>query len=58
MGFIDSDGKRVVMRGMLIGSPMIVSSKRMERIFKHGELAYSAECLIAMWKDSEGRQQY
>jgi hypothetical protein len=37
---------------------MIVSAKRMERIFKHGEVAYATECLITMRKDSEGQQQY
>jgi hypothetical protein len=58
MGFIDSDWKRVVLRGMSTGEPMIVSAKRMERIFKHWEVAYAVECLITTWKDSEGRQQY
>jgi hypothetical protein len=42
MGFKDQDGKRVVLRGMLIGAPRTVSAKRMDRIFRHGEVAYSA----------------
>jgi hypothetical protein len=46
MGFRDSDGKRIILRGMLTGAPMTVSSKRMERIFKHVEVAYVAEFLI------------
>jgi hypothetical protein len=58
MGFRDQNGKKVVLRGMLIGSPRTVSAKRMERIFRHGEVAYAAECLITTQKDSEGRQQY
>jgi hypothetical protein len=58
MGFRDSDGKRVVLRGMSTGAPRIVSTKRMERIFRHGEVAYVVECLITTRKDSEGRQQY
>jgi hypothetical protein len=58
MGFRDQDGKTVVLRGMSIGAPRIVSAKRMERIFRHGEVAYVAECLITTQKDSEGRQQY
>jgi hypothetical protein len=58
MGFRDHDGKKVVLRGMPIGAPMTISAKRMERIFKHGEVTYSAECLITTRKDSEGRQQY
>jgi hypothetical protein len=58
MGFRDQDGKKVVLRGMSIGAPRTVSAKRMERIFRHGEVAYAAECLITTQKDSEGRQQY
>jgi hypothetical protein len=40
MGLRDQDGKKVVLRGMSIGAPRTVSSKRMERIFRHGEVAY------------------
>jgi hypothetical protein len=40
MGFRYSDGKRVVLRGMSTRAPMIVLTKRMERIFIHGEVAY------------------
>jgi hypothetical protein len=58
MGFRDNDGKRVVWRGMPTGAPRTVSTKRIERIFKHGEVAYVAKCLITTRKDSEGRQQY
>jgi hypothetical protein len=58
MGFRGSDGKRIVLRGMSIGAPKTVSAKRMERIFRHGEVAYVAECLITTRKDSEDRQQY
>jgi hypothetical protein len=58
MGFRDHDGKKVVLRGMSTGAPRIVSTKRMERIFRHGEVAYAVECLITTRKDSEGRQQY
>jgi hypothetical protein len=58
MGFRDQDGKKVVLRGMSTGAPRKISSKRMERIFRHGEVAYVAECLITTQKDSEGRQQY
>jgi hypothetical protein len=58
MGFKDQDGKKVVLRGMSTGAPRKVSAKRMERIFRHGEVAYVAECLITTQKDSEGRQQY
>jgi hypothetical protein len=46
MGFIDQDGKKVVLRGMSTGAPRIVSTKRMERIFRQGEVAYATKCLI------------
>jgi hypothetical protein len=46
MGFRDCEGKRIVLRGMSIGAPRTVSAKRMERIFRNGEVAYDAKCLI------------
>jgi hypothetical protein len=54
MGFRDQDGKKVVLRGMSTEAPRTVSAKRMERIFRHGEVAYAAECLITTQKDSKG----
>jgi hypothetical protein len=56
MGFRDSDKKRIVLRGMSTGAPRTISAKRMERIFRHGEVAYVAECLITTQRDSEGQQ--
>jgi hypothetical protein len=56
MGFIDSEGKRIVLRGMSIGAPRTISAKRMERIFRHGEVAYTPECLITTRRDSDGQQ--
>jgi hypothetical protein len=46
MRFKDQDGKKVFLRGMSTGAPGTVSTKRMERIFKHGEVESVAECLI------------
>jgi hypothetical protein len=43
MGFKDHDEKKVVLRGMSTGAPSIVSTKRMERIFIHGKVAYVVE---------------
>jgi hypothetical protein len=43
---------------MSIGAPRTVSAKRMERILRHGEVAYAIECLITTQKDSKDRQQY
>jgi hypothetical protein len=53
MGFKDCDGKKVVLRGMSTGAPRTVSTKRMERIFIHGEVTYVAEYLITTRQDSE-----
>jgi hypothetical protein len=41
MGFRDVEGKKVVLRGMSNGKPRTVSTKRMERIFRHGDVAYA-----------------
>jgi hypothetical protein len=52
MNFKDSSGLRVVLRGMSIGEPRAVSTKRMEWIFHHGDVAYATKCLITTQKDS------
>jgi len=43
MGFRDQDGKKIVLRGMSTRAPRTVSAKRLERIFRHGEVAYAAK---------------
>jgi hypothetical protein len=58
MGFRDQDRKKVVLIRMSTREPRKVSTKRTKRIFRHGEVAYVAKCLITTQKDSEGRQQY
>jgi hypothetical protein len=58
MSFKDTNGSRVVWRGMSTGAPRTVSTKRMERIFRHGDVAYVAESLITTRRDSNGRQHY
>jgi hypothetical protein len=58
MGFRDHERKKVVLRGMSTRELRIVLAKRMERIFRHGEVVYVAECLITTRKDSEGKKQY
>jgi hypothetical protein len=58
MGFRDTEGKKIVLRGMSTGAPRTVSAKRMERIFRHGGVAYAAECVITTRRDSDSRQQY
>jgi hypothetical protein len=58
MGFRDNEGKRIVLRGMSTGAPTTVSAKRMESIFRHGEVAYATDYLITTQRDSDGQQQY
>jgi hypothetical protein len=58
MSFKDTKGSKVVLRGMSTGAPRTVSAKRMERIFRHGDVAYVVECLITTRRDSDGRQYY
>jgi hypothetical protein len=58
MSFRDASGSRFVLRGMSTGAPRAVLAKRMERIFRHRDVAYAAECLITTRKDSEGREHY
>jgi hypothetical protein len=41
MRFRDTSGSRVVLTGMSIGAPHAVSTKRMDRIFCHGDVAYA-----------------
>jgi hypothetical protein len=58
MGFIDAEGKKVVLRGMSNVTPRTISTKRMEIIFRHGDVAYATECLITTHRASDGRQSY
>jgi hypothetical protein len=58
MRFRDCERKKVVLRGMSTSAPRTVSTKRMEMIFRHGEVAYVTKCLITTPKDFEGGQQY
>jgi hypothetical protein len=56
MSFRDTNGSRVVLRGMSTRAPREVSTKRMERIFRHGDVAYVVECLITTKRDSDGKE--
>jgi hypothetical protein len=58
MSFRDTNGSRVVLRGMSMGAPRAMSAKRMEWIFRLGDVAYAVECLITTKRDSNGREQY
>jgi hypothetical protein len=54
MSFKDTKGSKVVLRGMSTRAPRTVSAKRMERIFRHRDVAYVVECLITTRRDLDG----
>jgi hypothetical protein len=58
MEFQDSDGKRVVLRGMHTYPPKVVSSQKMEVVFRQGVIDWAVECFISVQRPSEQTQQY
>ena len=58
MGFNTPEGTRVVLRGMSNEAPRIISSHRMEALFRRDHVAYAVECLITTQKSSHEGQQY
>jgi hypothetical protein len=58
MSFRDANNTKVVLRGISLGAPRIVSVKRMERIFRHKDVSYDAEYLITTKKEEDGRHKY
>jgi hypothetical protein len=47
-------GKHDVLRGMSNKTPMVVSNKMMEAIFRRGYITYVAECFITEQVDAQG----
>jgi hypothetical protein len=58
MKFFTLGGKHVVLRGMSNNTPMVVSNKRMEAIFRRGDITYATECFITAQVDAQGRQHH
>jgi hypothetical protein len=58
MIFNTTNEKKVVLRGMSNGGPKIVSTKRMEALFRHGDISCVTRCLITTWEHAEGRQHH
>jgi len=46
MSFNSDEGKRVTLKGMTENTPRVVSTKHMEVVFRHGDMAYVQECLV------------
>jgi hypothetical protein len=39
-------------------APTVVSNKRMEAIFKHGDVVYATQCFITSQTNDEGNRHY
>jgi hypothetical protein len=58
MSFNGENGKRVTLKGMSGNAPRVVTTKRMEAIFRREDVVYAAKCLISVQLDNEGHPQY
>jgi hypothetical protein len=56
MSFNSEEGKRVTLKGMTENTPRVVSTKRMEVVFRHGDMAYATECLVVT-QNTQGKHQ-
>ena len=58
MSFTEESGRKVVLRGMSGNTDRVVTTKRMEPIFKREEIVYAVECRISVRVDKEGKAHY
>jgi hypothetical protein len=58
MSFTEENGKKVVLRGMTGNTPRVVTTKRMEAIFRREDIAYAAKCRISVRVDKKGETHY
>jgi hypothetical protein len=58
MSFNYEEGRRVTLKGMTENTSRVVSAKRMEVVFRHGDMAYAAKCLVVTQTTQEERQHY
>jgi hypothetical protein len=58
MSLSEEGGRKVVLRGMTGKSAKVVTTKRMEAIFRREEIVYAAECRISTCVDEQGKVQY
>lgn len=49
------EGTRVTLDGISDGSPRVISSKKMERTLRHGQVEWMAQCLILDKTTSKGK---
>jgi hypothetical protein len=58
MSFSGENGKRVTLRGMTGNAPRVVTTKRMEAIFRREDIVFAKKCLISVQVDKEGHTHY
>jgi hypothetical protein len=58
MSFTEEGGKKVVLRGMSGNTARVVTTKRMEAIFRGEDIVYAAECRILVRVDKKGKVHY
>jgi hypothetical protein len=58
MSFTEESGRKVVLRGMSGNTARVITTKRMEAIFRRKEIAYAAECRISAHMDKKGKVHY
>jgi hypothetical protein len=58
MSFTKESGRKVVLKGMSGNTARVVTSKRMDAIFRREEIVYAAECRISARVDKKGKVHY
>jgi hypothetical protein len=58
MSFTEENGEKVVLRGMTGNTPRVVTTKRMDAIFRREDIAYALECRISVRVDQKGETHY
>jgi hypothetical protein len=58
MSFTEEGGRKVVIQGMTDNSTKVITTKRMEAIFRREEIVYATECKISAHVDKQGKVHY
>jgi hypothetical protein len=58
MSYKEESGKKVVLRGMTCNTTRVVTTKRMEAIFRREDIVYAVECEILVRADKKGKIHY
>jgi hypothetical protein len=58
MSFSEESGRKVLLRGMSGNTTRVVTTKRMEAIFRREEIVYAAKCKISAHVDKKGKVHY